>query len=191
MKSLTTFVTLVVLIAAAACSGNSATSPAATTPPPPQLLPNYTGVWSGTYTVTTCTETGDLASAGACASLRGSTAPFQLNAVQTALVSPALVQGTFTLGTIPFTITPANIASTGSVTFFGNSAVGSVNALATWTLTTPIVGTISDVWTIPGYSGQVSFNGTINTTTKVGSIGNQPTVVPRSIDDLVRGTLGR
>lgn len=54
---------LVTALTVSACSGSS--SPTAPTPPP-----NVLGAWSGTYLVSTCTETGSAIGTAVCANIR-------------------------------------------------------------------------------------------------------------------------
>ena len=72
-------------------------------------LPNYTGVWSGGYTVTNCTQNGDLALANICGTFSpGASAGFQLNIIQQ---GTAITAGNFTMGTVPFNVVPAPLTS--------------------------------------------------------------------------------
>ncbi len=163
-----------------ACSGHN-NSP--TTAPAP-VIPNYTGIWSGTYTVTSCTQNGLIAIANLCGTAGpGSVLVFQLNLGQ---IGSTIVQGNFTLGGLGFTIVPATLTSAGAVTVSGTHIDGTVTILATWNLNTPITGTLTQVWSSSGLTGQVNLTGTIGGVAKTGGLIRSPIAAPESIKDLIR-----
>jgi hypothetical protein len=160
-------------------------------PPPP--LPNYTGIWSGNYTITSCTETGDFALVNFCAELGGN-APFTLNIIQQGGNTNPPVQGTFNLGSIPFTIaTGSSVASNGSLSFQGTAFQGGITILVTWALTSPVVGTITQAWTYTGVTGQMNITGAIGGAVKTGSVGREVVSAPppTSLRGLVDAVAGR
>ena len=101
---------LALLLFTIAACGGSDSNPVA---PPPPPLPNYTGVWSGGYTVTSCTQNGDLTLANICGTFSpGASAGFQLNIIQQ---GTAITAGNFTMGTVPFNVVPAPLTSSGGL----------------------------------------------------------------------------
>lgn len=173
-------VALALSLSVLACGDDDVTP----TNPGPPPRPNYTGIWNGTYTITACTQNGTIAIANLCGSL-GNTAPFQLNIGQHATTH--IAQGTFTLGTIPFTIVPAPVNATGTLTFSGTSLSNGISVLATWTLTSPIVGSLTQVWSSAALSGQVNLTGAINVgVVKVGQLETPPAPAWEALTDLPR-----
>lgn len=155
---------LVLFVMLGACSGKG-DSP--TTPAPP-AIPNYTGIWTGTYTVTSCAQNGTIALADICGTsvAPGANLPFQLNLVQQ---GSAIVQGSFTLGGIAFSVMPTTLTSTGAVTVVGTAPLNELTILATWNLATPITGTLSQVWSASTFTGQINIGANIGAVTKTGS----------------------
>jgi hypothetical protein len=93
----------VVALASAACGGNGGP-----TDPSPRI-PNYAGAWSGTYTITGCNQTGQIAIANICGAL-GGTPPYTFALTQ----SQRNVSGSFGLGSIQFPNTGGTIGQDGS-----------------------------------------------------------------------------
>jgi hypothetical protein len=180
--------TRLTLVAVALCFSlgcNGDDSPTSSAPP----IPNYTGIWSGSYTITNCTQSGALAVANLCSTL-GNTAPFTLNVGQQATTHT--VQGTFNLGSIPFTIAPSTVGANGALTFSGTSLNNGITVFVTWTLTSPIVGGLTQVWSSSGLTGQLNLTAVINGgVVKTGSVERGPAPVLRSLDDVVRAMQGQ
>lgn len=85
-------------VVGSACGGSSS-SPTAAAP----VIPQYGGIWSGTYTVSTCTQTGGVALANLCGPgnfSAGSVLPFTMTLAQ---ISTSIPQGVFSLGSVAFT----------------------------------------------------------------------------------------
>jgi hypothetical protein len=163
-------VTFVLAIWVSACGGsNSPTAPAV-------VIPQYGATWSGSYTVTGCTQTGDLVSANVCSNFpTGTVAPFTMTLAQT---GTAITPGTFSLGGVAFVLQPATIASNGALALIGSATVTTVTIVTTWALTAPIVGTQSQAWTTQGLTGQVTVTSVVGSTVKTASLvtsGDPPT----------------
>jgi len=178
---------ILVALGVVGCGGKD--NPAGPPPAPPApVIPNYTGIWTGNYVVTSCTQNGTIALANLCGSASpGTSLPFLLNIAQTAVTNS--VQGTFTLGTIPFTIVPTSVSSTGTLTVSGTSLSNGITILTTWILTTPIVGTQTQVWSASSLTGQVNISSAIGTVTKTGSVTRAPISTPHSFEELIRALL--
>jgi hypothetical protein len=171
---------LCLLLFVSACSGHN--SPAAPAPIP--ALPNYTDIWSGTYTVTSCSNIGTAAQANFCATFAvGSSLPFQLNIDQSGTTAGSTIQGNFTLGSIPFNLAPTTITAS-SLSLSGTTVTNGITALTTWSLTSPIVGTLTIVFT-QGQTGQANVGAQIGSVAKTGSV-RVRVAAPTSLPDLLR-----
>jgi hypothetical protein len=137
-----------------------------------RALPNFAGTFSGNYRVTNCTESGQVAAADVCKNApAGTRVPFTFIFSQTGSViaGRVLVIGTDTLP--PFS---ATIGAGGDVTVSGSVVVtGGFIVNTTWTIVQRtagvITGTITQVWTSPGVSGQATVSGTIDSISKTAS----------------------
>lgn len=168
------------LVGVFACGDDSPTTPAAPTPTP---LPNYTGIWQGTYTITSCVQNGTITLANVCGQFApGTNLNFQLNIIQQ---GAQIIQGTFTLGTLPFAVVPATLTSAGTVSFSGTAALDTLTILVTWNLQTPITGTLSHVWSSAGLTGQVNIQANIGAVVKTGSVEAVRLSAPRSLHEAV------
>lgn len=175
------FLALIALtLVVGACSGSNS-SPTA----PPVVIPNYTGIWSGTYTVsaTGCTQTGTIALADVCGTFSGRTFPYVLNIAQNGVTNA--VNGTFTLGQVPFTMVQSTVTSSG-VTFTGTSINDTLTIQVTWNLTSPIVGSLTQIWSSSGLTGQATVTGVLASAVKTGSVDRQPAATPQSIPEFMR-----
>jgi hypothetical protein len=155
------WVALAAVLAAAACGGgNTATTPTVPTPV-------YNGSWGGNYTITSCTQDGQFAAVGVC--------------------------GLFTNGQVlPFSFllsqTDRNVSGTGTGTAPGFGEV--VNVTPTWSLHlsgTLMSGTLVQLWSATGLTGQGTINGTMSSSTKFAVVASQTapaTLVPRSIGEM-------
>lgn len=178
------FAVVVLTLCLAGCGGDD---DGPITPPAP-IIPNYTGIWQGTYTVTSCTQNGEITLVNFCGETfaTGRNLNFQLNLIQQ---GSTIIQGTFHLGTIAFTVVPAPLTSAGTVTVSGSTLFPGSTAtlLTTWNLVTPITGTLSIVISAAGLTGQVNASANIGAVTKVGSLERQPASVPQALPDIQRG----
>jgi hypothetical protein len=177
------FASLLVLCLVAAACDNSSTSAS---------VPNYAGNWSGSYRITSCTESGEIAAAQVC-SLATGTQPFTMALAQSGTSAGSTLTGSFTLETIPFSIVPATIAQSGAVTFTGTSTDSGITVKVTWSLTSPLVGAINQIWTASGVSGQVAIGGSISNAVKSTDAIRTPVsplTMPRTLDELKRAIFG-
>ncbi len=152
---------VVLLTLVTAACGGSGDSPAAPTPPP---IANYAGTWTGTYTITGCTQSGGIALVNVCRTL-GQVLPFQLSLTQ----GGSSASGSFTLGTISFPSTGGTVGSDGSLTLNGSTTSDGITIIVTWALRmagSSMMGTVTQVWTSNTLSGQATLVGTIGTATR-------------------------
>jgi hypothetical protein len=141
-----------------ACGSSSPTAP--TAPP----IPNYAGSWSGTYTISGCTQSGGVGLANVCGAL-GNQAPYTMPLSE----SGRNVSGSFALGTIQFGSTGGTIGSDGSLQLQGTSVSNGITIVVNWQLnlngSNALTGTLTQVWTSSTLSGQANVVGTITTAT--------------------------
>jgi hypothetical protein len=145
---------LALCIASCACGGNDATSPSSRTP-------DYAGSWSGSYTITGCTQSGGVALANICGNL-GATPPYSFSLTQ----SGTNVSGSFALGSVSFPNVGGTVRSDGSLSLQGTSVSNGITVVVTWALNMPanaLTGTITQQWTSTGLSGSATVTGNINT----------------------------
>lgn len=131
---------------------------------PSKNVPNYSGNWRGTYTVTGCNETGGISLANVCR-LVGNAPPFTLTLTQ----SQRNVSGSFTLGSINFPNTGGTVSEDGSLGLNATSVSDGITIVVTWSLNLPstaLTGTVSQIWTSTTLSGQANVVGTISTATR-------------------------
>lgn len=148
------------------------TSPSSPTPVP-SPFPNYAGQWSGTYTITGCTQAGGVALANLCASL-GSTPPYSFSFTQ----GGQNVSGTFTLGSITFPNTGGTVAKDGSLALSATNIANGLTTVVNWALQFPgasIIGTVTQNIQSSTLSGSAVIAGSINSAIR----GNlMPSVLP-------------
>lgn len=145
----------VVALASAACGGDKGP-----TAPSAPAIPNYAGAWSGTYTITGCSQTGQIALANICGSL-GSTPPYTFNLTQ----SQRNVSGSFALGSVQFPNTGGTIGQDGSLPLSGTSVSSGITIVVNWALNMPaqaITGTITQQWSSTGLTGSATVAGSVN-----------------------------
>src|SRR5262249_54293793 len=126
-----------------------------------ETIANYAGNWSGTYSVTGCTQTGGVAAANICGAL-GNTAPYSMSLTQ----SSRNVSGTFTLGSITFPSTGGTVGRDGSLQLNATVINNGVTIVVSWNLrmaSTQMSGNISQQWASSTLSGGATVAGTINT----------------------------
>ena len=166
-----------VLGSAVACGGGNSASPS-------ENIPNYGGSWSGTYTITGCTQSGGVGLANICGAI-GVTAPYAFTLNQ----SGRSVTGSFTLGSIPFPSTGGTIGTDGSLALSATSQNNGITIIANWALTLPstaLAGTITQVWTSTTLSGQANVAGVIGTAVHAAAASRPGLVVPESLEEAVR-----
>ena len=134
-----------------------------------RVLPNYNGIYYGTYTIDSCTETGDFVPLGYCAQLTSSaTLPLAFNNAQSAELTT--MAGQFAIGSLIGTATGA-ISSTGALTYAGAFVSGTSRIdLQNFTGSAPAVGQMAghfeEVWTDSSITGQVFVSCTIHDMTR-------------------------
>lgn len=134
-----------------------------------RVVPDYQGTWAGRTVVTTCTQTGAFASANFCSDFpAGSSDPYQLSLAQTGLSMTARLSYGPSVTGVP---TATSILPDGT-TSFSTTVVNpsgiiiradvAINSPSLGTLT----GTINEVWTVPGISGEGRLNQNIVATVR-------------------------
>jgi hypothetical protein len=141
-----------------------------------RVVPNYAGVWSGKYTVTSCVQTEGFIDTNLCAQFPvGQEKPFAFQFSQTADV----LTGQTALGQLGSTTFTANIESDGSVsfttsTFFGTSIINSEWHLFS-TQAGTIGGTVTQTWQDQNTTGEMDVVGGLSPPTKIASITRRAT----------------
>ena len=148
-------IAVVGLLSLAACGGGGS-GPMAPTP-----APGYAGTWTGTYTVSSCTNSGFFADAGLCSSVLNSIAAVTFTLAQ----ADRTITGAFSLGSLNSPQVTAVVASDGSLTLTGLLQQGVFTVNTTWTLQQPAEGTLTgqtrQIWTASGQSGEGVLLGSI------------------------------
>ena len=164
-------VSLVALLPACGGGGGGGGGGTPTGPQPgPSAPPNYAGNWSGTYAVSSCTNTGFFVDAGLCASALNSTASVSFALAQT----DRTVTGTFMLGSLTSApVTAATIGADGAVSLVANVVQAPFTINTTWTLQQATAGAITgqtrQVWSASGQSGEGVVQGAIVSVARSGS----------------------
>lgn len=143
-----------IVLVLSACGSSSPTSPS-------RPVADYGGNWSGTYSITGCTQSGGVALANVCGSL-GQTPPYAMSLTQ----SGANVSGTFRLGSVEFPPTGGQVASDGSLQLNSTSVSSGITIVVSWNLRmtgSQMSGSISQQWSSSQLSGGATVAGTINT----------------------------
>ena len=154
------------LLLLVACGGGGG-GPIEPEPLPP---PNYAGTWTGTYTISSCTNSGFFADAALCSSVQNTTADFGFVLTQ----SNRTVTGTFSLGSLSSSSVSAAIGNDGSLILAAPVTQGSFTLNTTWTLQQATAGALSgqtrQVWTAAGQSGDAVLQGPIVSATRVNAV---------------------
>ena len=149
-------VALAGLLALVACGGSGPSGPVNNPPPT-----NYAGNWSGTYTVSSCTNTGFFADAALCSAVMDTTAAVSFALTQ----SGRAVSGTFTLGSLTSSSFTATVGSDESLVLTAVVTESSFTIDATWTLQQAVAGALTgqtrQVWRASGQSGDGVIQGAI------------------------------
>jgi hypothetical protein len=151
MKRLLPFALLIPLTA---CGSKSPSTPTET-------IAQYGGTWTGTYSITGCTQTGGIALANICGAL-GQTPPYRMSLTQ----SSRNVSGTFTLGSVAFPQTGGTVGTDTSLQLNGTSISNGITIVVSWNLrnsANQMTGNISQQWASDTLSGGATVTGTINT----------------------------
>ena len=155
-------IAIVAALSTVACGSGS--GPAAPIPGP--TIPSYAGTWTGTYLVSSCTNTGFFADATFCSGVNNTTASVTFTLAQ----SDRTVSGTFTLGTLISSQTTATVAGDGSLTLVAPVQEGVFSIATTWTVQQPssgaLTGQTQQVWTASGQAGVATLQGSIVSVTR-------------------------
>jgi hypothetical protein len=141
---------------------------------PIRTLPNFAGTYTGNYAITSCVATGAMAAANVCGTAPpGSLVPYTFVFTQGGAVLTGRV---LILGVEAIPAFAATIGAGGDVTVIGTViAPGGYTVHTTWQIAQRTAGvttgTIGQLWTAPGVSGQTTVAGTINTMVKAASVG--------------------
>jgi len=161
------------LLLAACGGGGGGGGPIEPEPLPP---PNYAGTWTGSYTVSSCTNSGFFADAALCGSVLNTTAAFGFVLAQ----SNRTVTGTFSLGSLNSPAVSATIANDGSLVLAAPVAQGSFTLTTTWTLQQATAGALTgqtrQVWTAAGQSGDAVLQGPIVSAARVTGVRRNQTL---------------
>lgn len=154
------FLAIVLLVPLAGC-GSHPTAPKPPVVEPPEVITSYAGTWSGTYQITSCTNTGFYADQSFCTQVLGTTVPVTFMFTQ----EVRAVSGSFQLGSLSFSGVSAAVASDSSLTFSAEITSGVFPIDAAWILRQPATGTLKgsthQVWRVAGQSGQAVLDGEI------------------------------
>jgi hypothetical protein len=132
------------------------------------VVKNYTGIWSGNYSVTACTQTGDFATINLCATLSvGSELPVAFNLTQTG----STVSGQTALGMLISQTFTTTAAPGGALSFQAQYVQDTLRVAQQWQLNVSaaglLAGTVVQTWTETSLLGQAVVSGTMLTVTKV------------------------
>lgn len=159
-------------------------------------LPNYQGVWSGSYYIVSCSSSGDLAAINFCGYFPvNQVFPTDLNLIQ----DRDRVQGRFYLGTLGAD-TSGPVQGDGQLLLTGAVKEGIFTIDVSWGLrsTTPgrITGTLYQLWRATGYSGDGrlscnirDLNRTSTMTMELAPSGPRP--LNPTLEDLIRALIRR
>lgn len=133
------------------------------------IVKSYQGIWSGTYNVTACSQTGDFVTINLCGTLSvGATLPVAFNLTQ----SGSTVSGQTALGQLvssPFTTTAA---AGGALTFQAQYVQDTFRVAQQWQLNVTsaglLAGTVVQTWTDTTLLGQGVVSGTMVNVTRPG-----------------------
>jgi hypothetical protein len=133
-----------------------------------RVLPNYAGLWIGSYTVTSCTQTDGFADGNLCSNFVGQAPQFFFQFTQ----ATDTLSGYTGLGRLPIgsTIFTATIDLDGSVAFTTQFFIGTTEIDVAWSLTCAVAGvingTVSQTWQDSTVTGQMVVAGDIHNPAK-------------------------
>lgn len=160
--SLAALIASVAALSIVACGGGS--GPAAPSPGP--TIPSYAGTWTGTYLVSSCTNSGFFADATFCSGVLSTIASVTFTLAQ----SDRTVTGTFKLGSLVSSQATATVATDGSLTIVAPVQDGVFSIATTWTVqqlaTAALTGQTQQVWTASGQTGGATLQGSIVNVTR-------------------------
>jgi hypothetical protein len=155
-------------------------------------LPNFQGVWSGSYAVRSCSQSGQVASANMCGDLFSvnRVLPTNLNITQDA----DRVEGRFFLGTVGGDIS-GSVQTDGRYLASGVIRDGSWTVESSWTLESHVAGRVTGggfslLWRFAGATGDVRVTADIRDLNRTSSINASleapPAASPRDLPGLLR-----
>jgi hypothetical protein len=135
-----------------------------------QVNPNYSGNWSGSYYVTSCSHSGDFAAVNFCGSFTPNRVlPYNMSLSQTV----DTVTGATYLGSLRFSQASATIGASGEVSLPGTYVEDTLTIACTWDITSPapgrLNGTVRQVWRDSDAAGEMVVTGTIRDSMKMAS----------------------
>lgn len=182
-----TILLLLQLAAVVACGKK--TSP---TTPSDNAVPSYGGSWTGTYAVTSCTNSGFFADVSFCDQVLNSTASVTFTFAQT----DRAISGSFQLGSLAFPSFSASVAADGSIAFASRFTDSAFSIEVSWTLRQQTAGALTgqthQVWTAAGQSGDGVLDGQIVSVGKASSAAGvgltSQNIKRRTLADIVQAT---
>ena len=136
-----------------------------------RVIPSYAGNWSGSYTVTGCTQSGAFAEFEFCDSF--STGRVMRYGLSLAQAGDA-VSGKTYLGDLEFGQASATVTGSGDVVLSSTYREDTLTVTAVWTLSSPaqgrLSGTIRHTWRDSVEAGEMVVAGTISDSTKTASL---------------------
>jgi hypothetical protein len=140
-----------------------------------RVVPSFAGAWSGSYYVTSCSHSGDFASANMCSIFPVSKVfPYNMDLSQ----SGESVTGTVYMGQVIFSPSSGTIDGGGQVALNGTNVSDTTTIDLVWNLTSPTVGrlngTMQHTWRDSEASGQMVVTGTIRDSMKTSSAVRTP-----------------
>jgi hypothetical protein len=132
-----------------------------------RVVPNYTGNWTGSYTIASCTDTLQFQTTGFCSAVFPASQVLSLVLLLTQ--SGSTVSGSAALGQILSNSTSAPVQTDGSVLLPAVALFGNTTFTETWSLNIQqpgrIVGTLHVVITDTIVTGGATMDATLNSTT--------------------------
>lgn len=126
-----------------------------------RVMPDYQGQWTGSYRVTTCSETGFFADQGFCVAVLNTSAPVRFTVSQSGLSTDT----GFALGQLGFPTGAVPIDAAGLLTIPDTVFSEAVTITARWTLQQAtagaLTGTVHQRWEVPNRTGEGVLDGEI------------------------------
>jgi hypothetical protein len=158
-------------------------------------LPNYQGTWSGSYFVTSCSQTGAFALTDVCRDTFAVNRVLPMSMINTQ--SRDAVNGQFSLGTIAGSGT-GPVQTNGELSFAGTARSGDLSVDTAWSMQSSqagrITGSAGFIMRFAGLSGEARVQVTVrdlNRTSNLRADATTPGRVVRSLTDLATALEGR
>lgn len=141
-----------------------------------RVAPHYDGRWQGMQIVTACVATGALA--GLCEEDGGSIGlPFPI-ALTAKHPTDLSVEGEFTVEALLFPTFSTQIAADGGIAFGSTTTEDGVRANVSWQMNSTengrATGTIREVYSVPGISGELIYDSNLSAFTRSGALSAAP-----------------